>query len=113
MMQYDLISLAEAMKAKDEALAKVAANSGDWMALALLELEAMIHAFPATFTGEFIRMKLAPSIGKPHSPNAWGALTGTAIKRKLIEPTGQYTAMLAKKSHGRKTALYRKRHATQ
>jgi hypothetical protein len=109
MSGMSLLDYAEAMERKKAAIDTVAANSSEWMALALIELERMINSFPESFAGEFIRVKLTPWIGKPHSPNAWGALTRTALNRKLIEPTGQWTPMLAEKSHGRQTPLYRKR----
>ena len=43
---------------------------------------------------------------EPSHPNAWGGLVSKAVSEGFIKPTGEYTAMVSKKSHGRKTAVY-------
>jgi hypothetical protein len=59
------------------------------------------------FTGQFVRQIMTPLVGKPHHSNTWGALIGTAIKRRIVTPTSTYWAMQAVNSHGRKTPAYR------
>lgn len=105
-MNLDL-PLFSASKKREQALAKVENNSGDWFRLALIELTEFKHVKRQEFTGENIRYWLTPLIGKPHSPNAWGALIMRARRSGLIEPTGRYAPMKSEKSHGRETKIYR------
>jgi len=108
-----LLSAIEASKARDAALQQVSDNSGDWMALALIELAEMARLpsgwanLDHGFTGEDMRRMIVPLCGNPHHNNAFGALVRTAITRKIIEPAGAYRAMRAEGSHGRKTPVYR------
>ena len=83
------------------------------MVLALIELEEIGKKpygwanLEQGFTGECARQILTPLAGKPHHSNTWGALIGTAIKRRVVMPTSAYRAMQAMNSHGRKTPVYR------
>jgi hypothetical protein len=103
----------QARVARDAGIAQVQSNNPDWFALAMIELQEIAKhgsrdwANIDTFTGETIRQMISPLVGHPASPNAWGALIMAAIKKKMIEPTGQYVAMKAERSHARKTAVYR------
>jgi len=111
--QPSLLDWTPAVVARDAGLAQVQSNNPDWFALAMIELEEIARhgssswANIETFTGETIRQMIAPLVGHPRSPNAWGALIMSALRKKFIEPTGQYTAMKAERSHARKTAVYR------
>jgi hypothetical protein len=102
-VEPDLFS---AIEARDEALAQVSRNAGlDWMGGALLRIAAFRNW---RGTAEDVRVTLlANSYPSPHHHNAWGALIKTAIKRKLIIPTGDLTNMKTKKSHARRTPVYR------
>ena len=105
----------EAEKAK--ALEQVKENSGPWFEKArAVALEGLFrefcphgghmgHAWPAT--GEDIRVYLGHFAGKPHHPNAWGALVARLVKDGILEPTGRYVAMVTKSSHARRTPEYR------
>lgn len=99
------IDLEEAIAAKKKALEKVADNSGDFVADAL----AAIRELPAgRYTGEDFRIALEERGVKPHHPNAWGALTSIAARRKIIEATTSMRAMRSKKSHARLTRVWLK-----
>ena len=98
---------------RDSALAQVRANNDEWFSLAMIELEEIARqgsrtwANIETFTGETIRQMLAPTVGHPKSPNAWGSLIMHAVRKKLIEPTGDYVKMRMERSHARRTPVYR------
>jgi hypothetical protein len=57
-------------------------------------------------TGEDIRRMLLPHVGHPASPNAWGALVNSAVRKAILKPTGHYRPMKDVRSHARKTAVY-------
>lgn len=95
-----------AKEARDAVLARVAQNSAPWIEQAVGAFRA--SAMPDEFTGEMIRGVVEKAIGQPHHHNAWGALTMTLARRKLIEATGAYTAMRSARSHARSTRLYRR-----
>jgi len=97
------LSIFDALKARDEALAQVSANADTWIESAL----AYIPTLSGEMTGEDIRFALVALVGEPHHSNAWGALIRTAKGRGLIENTGQYVPMRAANSHARITPVYR------
>jgi len=97
------LSIFAAIKARDEALAQVSDNAGDWIESAL----ARIPTLSGELTGEDIRFALVKIVGEPHHSNAWGALIRTAKGRGLIENTGHYVPMRAANSHARITPVYR------
>jgi hypothetical protein len=49
---------------------------------------------------------LLPHVGHPASPNAWGALVNSAVRKAILKPTGHYRPMKDVRSHARKTAVY-------
>lgn len=102
----DLFDAAAAREARERTLKQVADHAGLWMDAALAE----IGALPATWcgTGEDIRAGLEQRGLVPHHHNTWGALIGTAVKRRLIVPTGQYVGMRGSRSHARRTPVYRR-----
>jgi hypothetical protein len=94
---------------RDAALARVSANAGnDWMAAAfacLLRLERDLD-----HTGESIRTQLmAMGCPPPHHHNAWGALIRCGITRGVLVDTGRYSQMESRRSHARRTPVYRRR----
>ena len=97
------LSIFDAIASRDEALAQVSDNAGDWIESAL----ARIPGLSGEMTGEDIRFALVKIIGEPHHSNAWGALIRTAKGRGLIQNTGRYVPMRAANSHGRITSVYR------
>lgn len=94
-------------KARDRALAIVAARSDTWMSRAV---DWYRNNIPSDWmgTGEDLRRHISPVIGQPHHPNAWGALIKFLIRNKVVEPTGRYLQMRDEKSHARKTPEYRR-----
>jgi len=58
-------------------------------------------------TGEDIRVGCEARGISPHHPNAWGAAANHAVKQQLLIDTGQRRQMRLKKSHARRTPLYR------
>jgi len=108
MAQVDMFGGKEA---RDNALETVAGNAGEWMPRALKAIQnirmATLLPITGTWTGEDIRIYVTNTIGPPHHHNAWGALIKAAITQKLIVPTGQYRPMKSKKSHARRTPVYR------
>lgn len=60
-----------------------------------------------TGTGEDLRLRLRRFIGDPHDEHAWGALTARAVKQGWLVRTGERRKMRTRKSHSRKTDVYR------
>lgn len=100
----DLFQWAET--ARDLALDKVAFNNAEWFDKVLMLIPS--HSL-GEFTGEELRQRITPLMGHPSHHNAWGSVIRTAIKRGLIEGTGQYKKMTTVKSHARATAVYRRK----
>lgn len=58
-------------------------------------------------TGEGFRQRLLErGLDAPAHANQWGSLFMTLTRRRVLVPTGEYRAMLAPSSHGRRTAVY-------
>jgi hypothetical protein len=96
--------------ARDEAMARVLANSGKWAARAQELLSRLCaHGRPEDrFIGEDLRRVMSPEIGEPpNHPNAWSAMCGTAVKHEVIIAVGRHGPMTKISSHGRKTMIYR------
>jgi hypothetical protein len=94
---------AEGRKRRDEALVNVAANAETFMSKALKEL---VRFERGTYTGEDIRRQLELWGIRPHHHNAWGALVATAVRSRILWPTGRLAAMTDPRSHARKTLVY-------
>ena len=77
---------------KEKGLKLVRENNENWMERAIAGAQDYI-IYPATFTGEDIRVYVQTYIGYPKHPNAFGALINTLIKRKIIVPTGEHRQM--------------------
>lgn len=102
--QADLIDLIQSRAARDAGLQQVTDNAVGWFDEALACIETL-HGWRGT--GEDLRLLVTASVGKPHSPNVWGALVMRAERRKLIAKTGQRVPMRSLNSHARQTDVYR------
>jgi len=91
--------------ARDEALARVNENAGEWMERAVLTVATLDSG--RLMTGEDIRCSIVGIVGEPHHHNAWGAMIKNALKQKLIRPTGKWKAMQLPQSHARTSPVYR------
>jgi hypothetical protein len=87
---------------RDAALAQVLENADEDFKAHVYDL---IRGLPADWigTGEDIR-KMA--MVQPHSPNAWGAVINTGIRRGWLAHTGEYRKMRQASSHARETRVY-------
>mgnify|MGYP001580413892 CR=1 FL=1 len=100
-------NIVESREARDAAIAIVILNNSSWVERALAAMPFMRHEFPET-SGEGLRIwLLSNGLEEPLSPHAWGALTRTAMKRGILVDTGRMTQMNTKKSHARRTPLWR------
>lgn len=102
----DLFDVTEARAARDKGLQQVTQNSGAWVDRAMAEINLFLP--PGEYTGEDIRRWLTERKIVPHHHNAWGALCRVAMLRGLIRDTGKIVHMKAKRSHARRTPLYRR-----
>lgn len=102
----DQPELFEAKTARDEALARVAENAGPWRGRAIITISNLESGW--TGIGEDLRLRVYRRIGPPHHHNAWGEVIKTCIQDKLLIPTGELRHMRTKKSHARKSPVYRR-----
>lgn len=103
----DMSRLTEARIARDEALKRVSDGSPDFLSEAL-DLISSLKKW--TGTGEQLRFFLVASgLKPPHHHNAWGALIRAAVIYGYLIDTGEVDYMMSKKSHGRRTPIYRTR----
>lgn len=89
---------------RDEALTRVA--RGQFVETGLRAIAALPNGWQGT--GETLRVYLLGRGVVPHHHNAWGALVMTAVRQKLLFPTGRYEAMRTAPSHARRTPVYMK-----
>ena len=102
-----MMDLFDAAAARDAALARVALNAGNWM----LHARRSIEDLPAgwTGTGEDIRLELRrQGLPPPHHHNTWGSLIRVCTPRFIVK-TGASAPMKTKRSHARKTPVYRRK----
>lgn len=101
-MQPDLF---DARAARDEAIAAVSLNAGEWLSQIMRGIQQLRSGWAGS--GEALRLVLGEKgFPEPHHHNAWGAAIRHAITKGLLRPTGQYTHMKTRKSHARKTPVY-------
>ena len=112
-------AIPEGVTARDEALRRVSDNAGAFVedALAWLkgyaelvvikEAHQLLDEHPRQVTGEALRLMIERAGITPHHPNAWGAFVAVAVRRGILVPTGRWEAMKAKRSHARRTPVYR------
>jgi hypothetical protein len=106
-MMADLFEHAERAKAaRDRGLERVTNNNPDWLDQALKLIPRLSRQI-GEFTGEALRLELEAVLGPIPNPNLMGGIIRTALKRRLIEPTGKRVSMRTQRSHARKTDLYR------
>lgn len=93
---------------KREGIQRVMDNSRDWIerALALLQEFARTRA---EFMGEDFRLHAATLLEAPHSPNVWGGLINTAVRRGWIEKSGRWAQPRDPRSHACEKPVYRSR----
>lgn len=102
----DVFDAAESKALRDEGMQRVADNGPDFMATGMQAIASLPGGFE--YTGEKIREHLLAKKIEPHHHNAWGALICSAVRRGLLEETGRYVPMTARRSHARKTQVYKK-----
>ena len=102
--QQDLFA---ARQARDEALDRVADNSGRYIDKAMRLIQAM-DSTPRI--GEEIRLEVEAEIGKPHHHNAWGAIIAQCTIKGILVKTGVWRQMTTKASHARHSPEYRVNH---
>jgi hypothetical protein len=90
---------------RDRGIEKVSVNNESWMDECERLARKLVHRH-SDFTGEDIRFFCQGIVDEPKSPNAWGALIKTLIKRKVIVPTGRYVNPKDRASHARKIQVY-------
>ena len=95
------------LEAKEEALERVAANSGLWKDEAL---ELMRRVVPVGFVGigeEINQMLREAGLGEPHHHNAWGALENRAARAGLLRKVpGALRPMQVVSSHARQSLVW-------
>lgn len=103
MPQPTLFDAALSREARDLGLKTVSDNAENFMALAMLLISRL---GPGEYTGEMLREAVNTAGLRGHSPNCYGAMVRTALKRGLISKTGRYTQMRCITSHARETPIY-------
>lgn len=108
----NLLDLMEGRALRDAGMARVIENQDDaWRRGYRTHAAAFLsRAQPGdTFTGEALRLYVAPLIGQPSHHNAWGAMAASHIRQWLkagqIEMTGFERAKSAQ-AHARQYPLY-------
>lgn len=102
----DLLDYIAAQQARDEGLQRVTDHGEDYHARALSLIPGLRTVIGATFQGEDIRAALIDLIGHPHSHKLWGSIIRVAVKRGLIEGTGEYRACRSVRTHAHPTQVY-------
>lgn len=115
MMQLDLIDLCEAARRRDIGMAIAQANAPDYFAIAIAQIEqfrtygrimsSVTHC--ETFTFEDVIAALTPLIGAPPSKALPGTICMQAVKRGLIERTGEYWRAVDPGKHAHENKVYR------
>ncbi len=103
----DLLDYIASAKARDEGISRTLAHEPPpWLDRAL----GIIFWFPQGWEGlgEDLRQAVIAQIGEPHDPHVFGALTNTAIRKGLLQKTGQFRPMRAVKSHARLSQVLRR-----
>jgi hypothetical protein len=105
--QFDLFASREA---RDAGIESVATHNEDWMENCMIAYETFSRINPE-FTGEDVR-RYCESLGlHPKHHNAWGAFINSLVRRGAMIATGNYRQMQDKRSHARRTPLYKGRYA--
>lgn len=95
----------EGQAARDAALAGVLQEEQAlWKDSAYASIRTLL---PCVMTGEEIRLSVTDEIGVPHHYNVWGAIINGALQQGLICAMGETGRMRTRRSHARRTPLYR------
>lgn len=93
----------EGTAARNEAMQRILDNAKEeWKAAVMQRIIKLPEGW--TGTGEDIRLLCPPA----HHPNAWGAMIGHAVRKKLIKHTGQYCRSKALSSHAAEIRIYKR-----
>jgi len=97
-----------ARSARDEALSRVLDHAGDdWTGIVLERIRALPLGWSGT--AEALRLRLlGEGCPKPPHHNAWGAVIRRAGELDLIMMTGELEAMRTRKSHARRSPVWRR-----
>lgn len=96
--------------ARDAALKRVKDNAGQWMAAAWgAALAVAKEQDGRVVTGEDFRLAIRNRIPRPHHHNVWGAFIRDLAKAEILIDTKETANMRTKKSHARRTPVYRVR----
>lgn len=93
---------------RDKGIERVSEHNDDWMNRCIKAASIYVRGNHYDFTGEDIRFVCREVCGEPKHPNAWGALTKSLVRRKIIQPTGEYRTPRDRSSHARMIQVYRK-----
>lgn len=100
------LSFDDAIQQRNEVLDAVADNNVGWLKQALEIMQKLPEGTERTGEG-FRLLLLERGLAEPKHSGAWGALTGTLSRRRILVPTGEWEPMKQKSSHGRLTRVYR------
>lgn len=90
---------------RDQGIKQVEENAGVWKDLAF----DIVCSLPAgEWDGGQINMEVERRIGKPHHPNAYGALIMRARNAKVLYETGRYRRSGKASCHAHKYQIYMK-----
>lgn len=79
------------------------ANPG-WHAAVMALVESWVRGRPGLFTIEALRSELASKVKPPTDNRAWGAVTRSAMRRRLIQASGHFAPAVS--SNGSPKPLY-------
>lgn len=92
---------------RDEILRNMIERHGPWNRRALSYIRVLTPG--EEFTGEQIKLSvLEMGLEPPEHHNAWGSVIKMALKRGMLEPTGEYRNTETVRSHARRTPVYRR-----
>ena len=97
--------MTDAQEARDDGMERLRIRNRKCMVRAMdrvMELGESVE-----WTGEGIRMHIRKLVGDPSHHNLWGVLIGDAIRKRLLERTGNWVNMKLESSHARCNPVYR------
>ena len=108
MKQRPLFDLEESRKARDKGLKEVEDNSEKWLDRARAEVYRSLPPWPL-LTALDLRLYLEEieHVGRPHHPNAWGALVRTLVGEGFLIPEHRTEQSVRVASHARALPVYR------
>lgn len=100
------LDLSASMQARDEGIKRVSENGARWIDHALATAESYLRTHEEFITENFRAFWQQQGGEKPHSLNAWGALTMALVKRgKMIESSTRKAQSVD--AHARRVGVYR------